>query len=160
MKLINEIIKQEIESLLLENKQYPPIPNIVYHGQPPTYDNKGNRSEPIKFSKFDQNKKRFLKDQHYGFYLTPYRNLAIDYAEGGNLYVCNVNLKNPYYYEYMFGYSNDGLIKAPNFLTKNDVNILNKNGYDSVVTLSPMYEIEQVIPLKSEQIKIVEVIDL
>jgi hypothetical protein len=154
IKLINE----NRSNLLENNNKYPEIPNILYHGQPPKYDNKGNRSEPVKFKKFDQSQKRFLKNNHYGFYFTPSKNEAFDYAEGGNVYECNVIIKNPYYYEYMFSYTNNGLIKSGNFIDREDYDKLQKNNYDGVVILTSMNEIGEVIALNPEQIKIIKII--
>ena len=137
-------------------KKYPPIPEIVYHGQPPKYVN-GKRIDPIKFDKFDQHQKRFLSDENIGFYFTPSKRDAQDYAEGGNVYVCNVNIKNPYYYENEFAYNNSGLISSSTFMTDKDKNILEENGYDGVVGLTFMGNIGAVIALYPNQIKILEI---
>lgn len=150
---LRQIIREEIEKI----RQYPPIPNILYHGQPPKYEN-GKRIEPVKFDKFDQSQKRFLDDKNVGFYFTPNKYEAKEYAEGGYVYICNVKLKNPYYYENRFAYNNTGLIKSPNFITKKDKRILEKNDYDGVVILNPMYKISEVIALYPNQIKIKKII--
>ena len=155
---LRKFIKTSIRKCLNEQiKKYPPIPEILYHGQPPKYNN-GKRIDPIKFDKFDQNQKRFLRDENIGFYFTPSKREAQDYAEGGNVYVCNVNIKKPYYYENEFAYNDSGLIKIATFMTDRDKNILEENGYDGVVLLTFMNKIGEVIALYPNQIKILEII--
>jgi len=145
----------------MNNKKYPAIPKILYHGQPPKWDEKGKRTEPKIFKSFDQSKKRFLRDDNYGFYFTPNKREAYDYAEGGNVYVCNVNIKNPYYFENDFHYLDrkDRFIKSANFIDKEDFDKLKRNGYDGVVLLDIMGNIGEVIALDSKQIKILKVIN-
>ena len=142
---------------LLENNKYPAIPSELYHGQPPTYVD-GKRIEPVIIDTFDQNKRRFLKDGNYGFYFTPSVAEAFDYAEGGNVYMCSLNIKNPYYYEDIFGYTNTSLIKSPNFISKEDIDKLESNGYDGVVILNIFKEIGEVVALYPEQIKIIKML--
>jgi len=153
-----DIIKAKIREYLNEQvKQYPQIPNILYHGQPPKYID-GKHIEPIKFDKFDQKQKRFLSDENIGFYFTPSKREAQEYAEGGNVYVCKVNIKNPYYYENDFAYNNNGLIKIATFITNEEKSILEENGYDGVVLLTFMDKIGEVIALYTNQIQILEII--
>ena len=68
-KYIKQLLREELTKLTSKIKQYPPIPNILYHGQPPIYID-GERIDPIKFDKFNQNQKRFLKEDNVGFYFT------------------------------------------------------------------------------------------
>lgn len=141
------------------NVVYDIIPDVVYHGQPPKYDNKGNRSEPIVFDKFDQSKKRFLMDNHVGFYFTPDEREARDYAEGGNVYVCSLDIKNPYYLDsHGIHVNGKGLIKSGNFFTKEDMDKLISNGYDGLVIVTGIGRCGEIIAFHSDQIKIIEVI--
>jgi hypothetical protein len=155
-----KIIKNHSNNNLNEDystNNYPPIPDILYHGQPPKYVN-GKRIEPTKFSKFDQKEKRFLKDDNFGFYFTPRKKIAYDYAEGGNVYTCKVNIKNPYYYENIFTYNNKGIIKIATFIDEKDKENLINNGYDGVVLLDFSNQISEVIALYPEQIHIIDVL--
>jgi hypothetical protein len=155
---LRKFIATTIREYLNEQvKQYPSIPDILYHGQPPKYVN-GKRIEPIKFDKFDQRQKRFLSDENIGFYFTPSKREAQEYAEGGNVYVCKVNIKNPYYYENDFAYNNNGLIKTATFITNEEKSILEENGYDGVVLLKYWDRIGEVIALHPNQIQILEII--
>jgi hypothetical protein len=141
-------------------RKLPAIPDILYHGQPPKYDSSNNykRIDPVKFTKFDRNFKRFTDEKHWGFYFTPYKHIAYNYAEGGNVYVCKVNIKNPYYYLYNYSYDNTGLIKSATFITKADYDKLIKNGYDGVVLMEMGNEIGEIIALYPEQIEILKII--
>ena len=154
-KLIKKLL---IEGLLNENDvgKYPTIPNLVYHGQPPIYKG-GERKEPVKFDKFSLDDKRFLKDDNHGFYFTSSKHEAIDYAEGGNVYTCTLNINNPYYYEYLYSYNNKGLIKSQTFINTSDYNKLIDAGYDGVIGLDPMNKLGEIVALHSEQIKIIDV---
>ena len=151
-ELYNQLIKED-------TNRYPPIPDVLYHGQPPKYDNRGVRTEPVKFDKFNQNFKRFLGDANYGFYFTPSKSEATKYAEGGNVYVCKVNIKNPYYYENEFAYTNNGLINIATFIKEKDKQKLIENGYDGIVLLDIADNIGEVIALYPEQIEILEIIN-
>jgi hypothetical protein len=137
---------------------YPPIPQPLYHGQPAKYDHKGSVIKPEKFTQFDQSKKRFLGDDNYGIYFTPNKREAYQYAEGGNVYVCQVKINNPYYYEHLFSYNNKGLIKSATFITKEDKQKLIDHGYDGVAFLDNIDRIGEVIALDPNQIKILEII--
>jgi hypothetical protein len=155
-------MKRYIKKLLREtnNKKYPTIPNLVYHGQPPKYKG-GERQAPVKFDKFSLDDKRFLKDDNHGFYFTPQKSLAIAYADGGNVYTCSLNINNPYYYEhsstYIYSYNNKGFISNPSFINTSEYNKLIDAGYDGVIALGPMNDIWEIVALHPEQIKIIYV---
>lgn len=150
------IISSTILESLNQDKGYPEVPDVVYHGQPPSYEN-GKRIEPEIIVKFNQNKKRFLEKHHFGFYFTPDKHMAIRYAEGGNVYSCRLNVKNPYYYEWLFHYNNGGLISNPAFITKKDVDLLLQNGFDSIAVLNPMKHIDEIIVFNPDQIEILKI---
>jgi hypothetical protein len=156
-----KIIKEEY-NLLFENNQnkYPPIPDILYHGQPAKWDEKGRKTPAIVFDKFDQSKKRFLQKNNYGFYFTDSKYEAFQYAEGGHVYVCKVYIKNPFYYENEFSFldKKDRFISSATFITKEDKEKLEKYGYDGVVLLTPVGKIGEVVALYPEQIKILDIL--
>lgn len=156
-ELIKKLLKEELEKSI----EYPKIPDLVYHGQAPKYDNKGNRLPLPKIDTFNLNNKRFLRDEHIGFYFSPSKREATDYAEGGYVYTCNLNIKNPYYYEPIFHYNNQGLIRSANFITKEDMMKLISNGYDGVVLLEnwigKTFRLGEIIAFYPEQIKILDV---
>ena len=141
-------------------RKLPDLPEILYHGQPPKYDSSNNykRVEPVKFDKFDRSFKRFTDKDDYGFYFTPSKARAYDYAEGGNVYVCKVNIKNPYYHLYHYDYDNTGLIKSATFIKKADYDKLIEHGYDGVILMNWGNEIGEVVALYPEQIEILNVI--
>ena len=146
-----------IRKILMESREHPKIPNLAYHGQPPKYDSHGIRTEPPVIDKFNLDNKRFLKDGNVGFYFTPNEHEAASYAEGGNVYICTLDIKNPYYYESIFSYNNKGLIKSATFIDMNDKNKLEENGYDGVVLLDGINRIGEIVALYPEQIKIIKV---
>jgi len=152
-------IRKIIREVLEENDtdvKYPEIPKLVYHGQPPKYVN-GERQEPIKFDKFNIDDKRFLKSDNHGFYFTDDKMEAADYAEGGNIYTCTLDIKNPYYYEDIYNYNNKGLIRSGNFIDTSNLEKLVSNGYDGVVLLTAMNKVGEIIALYPEQIEIISV---
>ena len=153
--LIKKLLR---EGLLNETniKEYPTIPSLVYHGQPPKYKG-GEKQDAVKIDKFSLDDKRFLKDDNHGFYFTPQKSLAVSYAEGGNVYTCTLNINNPYYYEYLYAYNNKGLISNSSFINTSDYNKLIDAGYDGVIALGPMNDIWEIVALHSEQIKIIDV---
>jgi hypothetical protein len=136
---------------------YPPVPKILYHGQDATYDHNGNRTEPVIITKFSDDRKRFLHDGNVGFYFTPNKRLAINYAGSGNLYTCEVEIKNPYYFEHMFLYNNKGLIKSAKFIDSDNRNKLFENGFDAVAILDAVDNIYEVVVFDADKIKITAV---
>ena len=151
--LIKKLLREGLEE---SGKKYPTIPSLVYHGQPPKY-NGAEKQEPVKFDKFSLDDKRFLKDGNHGFYFTADKYEAIDYAEGGNVYTCTLNINNPYYYEAIYAYTDKGFIKSANFISTSDYNKLINAGYDGVVLLTVMNKLGEIIALHPEQIKIIGV---
>lgn len=154
---MSKFIKSLADYLIEKVKSYPEIPRILYHGQPDDYSN-NIRKSAVEFSKFNQSTKRFLKDGHVGFYFTPDKQEAFDYAEGGNVYVCNVILKNPYYFEHIFNYNSKGLIKNANLIDVSSKDKLLANGYDSVIILDFANTVGEVVVFDQNQIEILEII--
>lgn len=158
---IGKIIKEEYNLIFEKNQKiYPPIPDILYHGQPAKWDENGRKNPAVVFDKFDQSKKRFLGNDNYGFYFADTKYQAFQYAEGGHVYVCKVDIKNPFYYEYEFSFldKKDRFISSATFITKEDKEKLEKYGYDGVVLLTPVNKIGEVVALYPKQIKIVDII--
>lgn len=99
-----------------------------------------------------------MRDDNYGFYFTDSKREAFQYAEGGVVYVCKVDIKNPYYFENYFNYldKKDRFISSATFISKEDKEKLEKHGYDGVVLLTISNKIGEVIALYPEQIEIIK----
>lgn len=150
------ILSDSILDSFESDKEYPPIPDIVYHGQPPSYEN-GKEIEPEIITKFDQNKRRYLEEKHVGFYFTDKKHIAQEYARSGNLYTCKLHIKNPYYFTWTYYYSGKGLIKSPAFITHAERDVLFKNGFDSVIQLDMMKNFENIVVFDPDKIQILKV---
>lgn len=140
--------------------ELPKIPDIVYHGQAPKYEYIGNgktKSSLEKFEQFSNNYKRFLQKTNVGFYFTPQKALAQAYAEGGYIYTCELDIKNPYYYLNRYNYSGEGLIKNPSFITQDDIKKVTKMGYDGIASLDIVGNIMEIVVFDPSRVKILNV---
>lgn len=140
----------------------PEIPNIVYHGQAPKYEYVGNgkvTSSLERIEQFSNNYKRFLQDGNAGFYFTPQKALAKAYAEGGYIYSCTLDIKNPYYYLHRYGYGVEagGLIKNSSFVSKKEIDKLKNMGYDGIAALDIGGVLVEIVVFDPSQIKILKV---